>query len=249
MKRLLVVPMLLLLTAGVVWLARGPIAANRLRGRLEALGYQCDALLVDVNADMSMARVEPFSCTSTERTIERIVVESPLRVELEMLRPRRAIVPSARIEVRRDSVRVETEADTWLGSSASAAIVKMLRVFDADRAAHFEQFDVTTLDVVLGGEEGTHIQVEDIQVQPHASETGAVSVAVGTVRVPTRGVSVTFEELSCRVARTHATIEGAVGGAARIGSIEMHREWSFVAQVTSLDTESPRLHFERVESD
>ncbi|MFK7998481.1 MAG: hypothetical protein AB8H86_02750 [Polyangiales bacterium] len=71
------------------------------------------------------------------------------------------------------------------GPRGSAAIVRMLRAFDMNRASHFERVDITALEVVLGGEAGTHIQVEGIQVQPQ--ETGNMSVAVGRVRLPTRG--------------------------------------------------------------
>ncbi|MFK7998480.1 MAG: hypothetical protein AB8H86_02745 [Polyangiales bacterium] len=59
----------------------------------------------------------------------------------------------------------------------------------------------------------------------------------------------TLEELSCSVAPTHATIEGEVSGGARVGSLELRREWSFRAQVSGLDEASPHLHFERVEGE
>lgn len=249
MKRLLVVPLLLALAIGVLWLARGPIAASRVEARLEELGYQCEDLSIDVEADLSFAQLAPFSCTSSERAIERIVLEAPIRVELEMLRPRRAVVPAARIEVRRDPVTVDTEGEMGgMSARVSAAIVRMLRLFDMNRPAHFEELEIGELEVVLGGEEGTHVLAEDIHVHPHPSEDGAVGIEVRAMQVPTRaGVNFTFDGLSCRVAQSDATLEGEVGGGAHIGRFELHRAWRFRAQVNGLDEERPRLRFERVE--
>ncbi|MFT5359086.1 MAG: hypothetical protein ACI9KE_006329 [Polyangiales bacterium] len=178
MKRFLIVPALLALVVGVLWLARGSIAANRLEARLEGLGYTCDDLDVEVEGDLTFARVAPFTCTSRQRAIERLVIEAPLRVELELLRARRVVVPSARIHLRRDPVTVDTEGEDLVGGSrAGRAVVRMLRLFDMNRAAHFEQVEIVELEVALSGEEDLRVIAEDVHVEP-APGGGAQSVLI-----------------------------------------------------------------------